>query len=100
MFKIEGLDKLTKELKQIEKAFAEMDGELGSVKFDPEDPGSIEAAITHAEQLIDERLGSHSSNSFVASVVDQMKEQFREAIIDRAAEARLQGKDGNEDQSE
>lgn len=100
MLKIKGLDKLTKDLNQIQKAFVEMDGEIGSVKFDPEDPGSIEAAIAQAEQMIDERLGTHSSNSLVASVVEKMKEQVREAIIARASEARLTGDDDTEGKTE
>ncbi|NTF66248.1 hypothetical protein [Rhizobium rhizogenes] len=90
MFKIKGLDKLTRDLDQIQKAFAEMDGELGSVKFDPEDPASIEAAVAQSEQMIDDRIGSYSSNSVVASIVEQMKENVREGIIERASEARLE----------
>ncbi|WP_113221675.1 hypothetical protein RMR16_023410 (plasmid) [Agrobacterium sp. rho-13.3] len=100
MLKIKGLDKLTKDLNRLQKVFSEMDGELGSVKFDPEDPGSIETAIAQAEQMIDERLETHSSNSLVASVIEQMKEHAREAIIRRAAKARLNSGDDTEGKTE
>ena len=44
MFKISGLDQLTRQLEQAQQAFAEIDGELGTVEFNPHDPASIEAA--------------------------------------------------------
>lgn len=89
MFKIDGLDRLQRELAEAERAIAEIDGELGAVSFDPHSPESISAAIVSAEQLIDERLGQYADNSVVGPMISQMKESCRTAIIDRAAEARL-----------
>lgn len=90
MLKIKGLDKLTRELDQLQKALAEVDGELGNVSFNPNDPASIEAAIVASEQMIDDRLGSYASNSTVRSIAADMKEKIREGIIERAAQARLE----------
>lgn len=61
MVKINGLDKLTRTLDDAQKAIAAIDGELGAVNFNPNDPGSIEAAITQMEAMIDERLGDYAS---------------------------------------
>lgn len=91
MFKIEGLDQLQRELAEAEKAFAEIDGELGTVSFDPESPESIEAAIISVEKMIDDKLGPYANNSVVGPMIDEMKEKYRTAIIERAAEARLEG---------
>jgi len=88
MFKITGLDKITRELDEAQKAFAEIDGELETVNFDPNDPASIEAAIQGMEEIIHSKLGSYARNSIVAPMVDEMKEKYREAIIEKAAEAR------------
>lgn len=93
MFKIEGLDRLEKELKEAEMALKELDGELGTVSYDPEEPASLQSAIAQAERIIDERVGRYAKNKFVAPLVDQAKEHFREAILDRAARARLEGGD-------
>ncbi|MEW7002118.1 hypothetical protein M5585_27965 [Serratia ureilytica] len=57
MFKITGLDKLQKNLKDAQRALSELDGELGVVNFDPHDPASIEGAIQSVNRMIDERLG-------------------------------------------
>lgn len=94
MFKITGLDKLQKELDEAQRALGELDGELGSVSFDPNDPSSIEFAIQGVYQMVDERAGKYSSNSFVAPLIDQMKEVYRERILQRAAEARLKPVEG------
>ncbi|MDH1767359.1 hypothetical protein N5D37_17280 [Comamonas aquatica] len=57
MFKITGLDKLQKNLKDAQRALSELDGELGVVNFDPNDPASIEGAIQSVNRMIDDRLG-------------------------------------------
>lgn len=89
MFKITGLDNLQKNLKEAQLALQELDGNLGTVQFDPNDPSSIEAAIQSVNKMIDERVASYSENLLVGSLADQMKESYREAIIRKAAEARL-----------
>lgn len=91
MFNITGLDKLSKQLSDAQKALEMLDGELGTVSFDPDDPASIEAAIQSVETIIDDRLGPFASNPIIAPLAEQMKDKYREAIIDRAAEARLKG---------
>ena len=93
MIKIDGLDKLSKELKDAQKALAEIDGDIGRVSFDPNDPISIEAAITSMETKIDEKVGRYANNSIVAPLIEGMKEQYREGILEQAAEARLKGDD-------
>lgn len=95
MLKIVGLDKLSQNLEEAQKAMKLIDGEIGAVSFDPHDPASIEAGIQKMEMLIDERLGPYASNPFVAPMIESLKEQYREGIIDRAASARLDGAQTN-----
>jgi len=90
MLKITGLDKLQKELKEAEQALSELEGELGIVNFDPHDPASIEAAIQSVNRMIDSRTEPHADNPIVGSLADQMKESYRENILQKAAEARIQ----------
>ncbi|MBP8405138.1 hypothetical protein J5F22_23655 [Pseudomonas aeruginosa] len=89
MFKITGLDKLQKDLKDAQRVLSGLDGELGVVNFDPSDPVSIESAIQSVNRLIDERLGEYSANPIVGPLAEQMKEKYRETILQKAAEARL-----------
>lgn len=91
MFKIEGLDSLTRQLEEAQQAIAGLDGDLGTVQFNPNDPASIEQAIQDVEHMVDERVQSYASNPMVASLAEQMKEQYRQGILDKAAEARLGG---------
>lgn len=91
MFKLIGLDKLQKELEGAQRALENLDGEFGTVKFDPHDPGSIETAIQSVVRLIDERTGPYTSNPFLATWIEEMKDAYREKILQMAAEARLAG---------
>lgn len=86
--KIKGLDELTRKMKELEKAVSDLDGEIGTVSFDPHDPQSIELAIQRMETAIDERVGSYRDNDMVENIISQTKERYREAILERAAEAR------------
>ncbi|EMB7853598.1 hypothetical protein VAG69_002222 [Escherichia coli] len=89
MLKVTGLDKLQKELKDAKRILSELDGELGVVKFNPNDPASIESAIQTVNHMIDESIDGCSTNSIVGSLAQQMKETYREGILKKAAEARL-----------
>ena len=93
--KISGFDELEKEFKDAEKAIAEIDGKFGEVNFDPHDPASIEAAIQSVNRLIDEKLGAYESNLIVGELIEGLKEEYRQGILDLAANARLGG-DGDE----
>ena len=94
MFEITGLEKLSQSLREAQEALSNLDGELTSVKFDPAEPASIEAAIQEMERVIDERVGRHADNPIVASLVESTKETFRQAILDKAAAARAAGGEG------
>lgn len=89
MLKITGLDKLQKELKEAQQALGELDGHLGTIGFDPQDPESIETAIQNINQIVDERVGHYSSNSIIGPLAEQMKQAYREKLLQRAAEVRL-----------
>lgn len=91
MFQISGLDQLTKQLEQAQHAIEELDGDLVEVNFDPHDPASIESAIQRVNAMLDAKVLAWADNPLVAQVVEGMKEQYREAIIERAAAARLEG---------
>jgi hypothetical protein len=84
MFKIEGLDKLQRELQRAQDALAELDGDLGSVSFNPEDPASIDQAIAAMERTIDERVAGYEDSSIIGSLAEEMKEQYR-AMNERPA---------------
>ncbi|AGP47149.1 hypothetical protein SOD10_14550 [Serratia plymuthica] len=89
MLKVTGLDNLAKNLKDAERVLGELDGELGVVNFNPSDPGSIEAAIQSVNRIIDERMGEYSANPIIGPLAEQMKESYRESILQKSAEARL-----------
>lgn len=90
MFKIEGLHELQRDLKMAQDALAQLDGDLGSVSFNPEDPASIDQAISEMERVIDDRVAGYGDSEIIGSLAEEMKEQYRAMILEKAAEARLQ----------
>lgn len=90
MFNIKGFDKLQTDLKEAEHALSELDGDLGVINFDPHDPASIEAAIQSVNRIIDDRAGDYATNPIIAPLIEEMKESYRENILQKASEARLQ----------
>lgn len=90
MVKITGLDKLSRNLDELSKFAKEIDGHLGEVKFNPNDPGDIERAIVEMEGMVDERASAYSHNDAVQNIASQMKESYRRAILEKAAATRLE----------
>lgn len=84
----QGLDKLKRQLGQINEAFAAEDGKLGELRFDPKDPASIEAAIVEMEHLVDAKTSAFPGNPLLKNLAEQMKEKYRAHIVRRAAELR------------
>lgn len=89
--KISGLDALARNMKELEKAVAELDGDIAHVNFNPDDPESIELAIQKLNAAVDEKIASYSHNEMVVAIADQLKDNGRNAILERAAAARLEG---------
>ncbi len=90
MIKVTGLDNLSRKLDELSKFAKDIDGHLGEVKFNPNDPGDIERAIAEMEAMVDERAVSYSRNDAVQNIAAEMKERYRQAILDKAAASRLE----------
>lgn len=91
--KITGFDKLNRQLKDVQRAFENLDGQLGEVRYNPADPASIERAIMDMEAMIDSRMEAYASNFIVAPLIESTKERFRRAILEQAQAHRLERKD-------
>ncbi|QHF03873.1 MULTISPECIES: hypothetical protein [Pseudomonas syringae group] len=87
---LKGLDQLQRQLKEAEAVLKDLDGDLCTVNFDPNDPASIEEAVQQVEAVIDERIGRYASNPIIEPLAAEMKERYRAEILERAAAARLE----------
>lgn len=86
-----GLDDLSRQIEELRKMAEALDGDIAKVSFDPQDPQSIELAIQKMEVAVDEKVGNYRNNEMVEGIVADIKEQYRQAILDQAAEARTEG---------
>lgn len=84
MFKIDGLDKIQSELKELGQFTSELNGEIGTVSFDPELPKSVDNAIHQMEKMVDERANRFYSNTTIMGMLSEIKSKFKQQIVDKA----------------
>jgi hypothetical protein len=69
-------------------ALSELDGNLGTVHLTPRS-ASIENAIQKINQIVDERVSQYSSNSIIGQLAEQMKQAYRENLIQKPQSSEL-----------
>lgn len=87
MIRITGLDRLQRDLDTASRALKALDGNITSLKFDPQDPRSVDAAIRQMEEAIDRKIAPYRGNTIVENLAKEMKASYRERIKQEAAEA-------------
>ncbi|MFO5788421.1 hypothetical protein [Klebsiella pneumoniae] len=93
--KITGIDKLQKQLKEVEEAAETLNGSY-PVSFDANDPVSIETAIQEAYSMLEERASRYAANPMISPMIEAMKEDLRQQILDSAEQQRQEnGQDDN-----
>ena len=91
--KVTGLDGFMKELAEVQKAFGSTEEKIAELRFSPDDPHSIQAAIAQMEAAVDEKTARYRSNPLVMQLGNGMKETYRKAILDKAAEGQAEKPD-------
>jgi hypothetical protein len=81
--KIEGLDKLQKELAEFGKAVSSLDGTICELRFNPEDQGSVREAISQMERAVDTKVARWRNNKTIMDLAKEMKARFRQQIMNR-----------------
>jgi hypothetical protein len=86
--KITGLDQMTRQLEDAERALRALDGTITTLEYDPGDPTSVQKAIREMESAIDTKVSPYPGNPLVSKIASGLKERYRKAILRRAAERR------------
>lgn len=79
--KITGLETLQRELGDAQRALASLDGSIATLKVEPNDPASVQAATRHMEAAVDSKVGAYGSNPLISEVVEVAKEHYRSQIL-------------------
>ena len=82
--KITGLDKLQRQLEEAQRGLESLNGTITTLRFNPDDPESVRAALQQMESAIDAKVASYAGNPLVAKVAEMTKKNFRERILARA----------------
>jgi len=89
--KITGFDDLQKTLDDAQRALKSLDGDLATLRVDPNNP---ETAITEMERAVDAKLAPYRGNVIVDQIADASKEQFRNYILEQVEEAKREATEG------
>ena len=84
---MKGLKELQKTLRDASEALQNLDGTITTLKFDPNDPASVNAAIAEMEGAIDVKMSPWRGNEIIENLIEQAKEQYRERVLDKATAA-------------
>jgi predicted nucleotide-binding protein len=90
-FKITGLDDLQREMRLLGDITKALDGEVATLRLNPDDRRSVERAIADMKLAIDQKVAGFRSSTMIDGLVAQLKQQYEEEILARAAAARLNG---------
>ncbi|MGO8731820.1 MAG: hypothetical protein ACLQVM_03390 [Terriglobia bacterium] len=87
-FQIAGFEQLTSLFEELGDAIKQLNGKLCEVRFDPTNPGEVQAAIDQTERTVDERLSKFRDNPMVQQLAADVKQRFKQEILKRASDAR------------
>jgi hypothetical protein len=81
--KLEGLDKLQRELGEFQRAVSFLDGTICQVQFNPEDKASVQEAVSQMERAVDAKVSKWRNNKMIMDIAEAMKLRYREEIMER-----------------
>ena len=91
MVRIQGLDKLTRQLDEAGKAAEALDGDLTTVNFDPSNAASVSEAVRQMERAVDQKVSRWRGNPLVEELAKTTKAAMRKQINIKAREAQQEG---------
>ena len=83
--KMNGLDEMTNHLKELQSFMSEIDGDIGTINFNAKDQDSVNQAIANMEKMIDEKAKNYQHNQSIMELVEEMKGNYKQQILDKAA---------------
>jgi len=75
-----GLEKLQRELKEMQTAVNSLDGEIAKIHFTPGDPESVELAVSEMKQAVDQKASRYRSNPIVKAFAEASKKAFEKHL--------------------
>jgi hypothetical protein len=87
-FQIEGQDEIENQLQELNPLFAQLNGPICELRFDPTKPEQVQSAIQTTEKTVDQRLSEFSDDPLVQQLAAAAKEKIKAEILKRASDAR------------
>lgn len=85
---ITGLDKLQRDLEELQRALKSLDGEIVKLDVNPADPASVQKAIQQMEKAVDGKVSAYGNNAIVLNITKEAKSLYRDQILKLANDKR------------
>jgi hypothetical protein len=69
-------DELTRQLEELQRAVGSLHGDIGTLRFNPNDDHDVERAIREMERAAEAKDAAYQSNPVVQKFVSGTKQQF------------------------
>ena len=73
-------------LKELQSFMSEIDGDIGTVNFNAQHPESVTKAIANMGKMIDEKAKNYQNNPCIMEMVEGIKSNYKQQILDKASE--------------
>jgi hypothetical protein len=77
---LSGFDELSRHLEQLAKAAEMLHGDIAQIQFDPNDPDSVQRAVTEMRAAVDAKAGEPGRSPFAKEIIEAVKDHFETAI--------------------
>jgi hypothetical protein len=81
--KITGLDKLQRDLDELQRAMKALDGPITKINIIPGDAQSVARGIREMEAAVDAKAAPYRNNPMVKKIVEAAKKHFTERLRER-----------------
>lgn len=78
--RFDGFAEFSKHLAGLSDFGKAMDGKIADLRFNPDDPASVEAAVTSIEAEIDRRLAPFGDNATAVAMAEDLKRRYAAGI--------------------
>jgi hypothetical protein len=86
-FELSGFDALDRHLEQLGKAVELLQGDIAQIQFDPNDPASVERAVSEMRASVDAKAGEPGRSPLAKEIIEAVKDHFEARIRQLDSEA-------------
>ena len=78
------MKEVQREFKEAGEAIDALEGEIATIRVDPNDPRSLERALQEMKQAVDQKIVRYRENRLVRTIAEKARMVFEEQLREKA----------------